>query len=236
MKNKWIWILTVFVLIGFIAGFFLFNQEKVMTIEEAKTLISNRYLGESGEVKNIEEKDGEFLAVLDRENGQYQVSIDAYNGETRSLEKIGTAKEADTPKEAEDPEEVKLLSEQQITEQLQAAGYSEISSMNSGSSGEQTIFIVEAEKDDQKSQLKINAETGEILKTTPIEEPDIKILTEEQAKEIALKTLKGSIDDVDFESINDQPYYLVEIETQDDQEAVIQINAITGKSTISWED
>lgn len=232
MKNKWIWILTVLVLAGFIAGFFLFNQEKAMTMEEAKTLIANRY---TGEVINIEEMDGEFIAEMNRDTGKYQVAIDAFNGETRSLEKTGTNENTDTPEKSDEPVEKEILTQQQIKDQLKAAGH-EVTSVKSSTSNENKRYVAEVENGEQKSQLEIDAVTGEILKTTPIEETTTKILTEEQAKEIALQTVNGSIDDIDLESINDQPYYLVEIETEDDQEAVVQINAITGKYTISWEE
>ncbi|WP_080847647.1 PepSY domain-containing protein [Cytobacillus gottheilii] len=234
MKRNWIWILTVFVLAGFIAGFFLFNQEKAITIEEAKTLIANRY---TGEISNIEEKDGEYVAQLNRENGQYQVSIDAYNGETRSLEKTGDNISNDPPQQTDEKEVEEMVSEQQVSDQLKASGFT-VNSLKIAALGEQQIYLAVVEKENQKSELEIDAKSGEILKTTPFEE-DVKILTEEQAKDIALKTINGTmddIDDIDFESINEQPYYLVEIETDDDREAVIQINAITGKYTISWEE
>lgn len=57
-------------------------------------------------------------------------------------------------------------------------------------------------------------------------------ITEKQAIEIALKKVKGEveeIDDVDFEIENGQPYYYIEIETTDDIEYEFQIHAITGE-------
>lgn len=64
-------------------------------------------------------------------------------------------------------------------------------------------------------------------------------LTEKQAEQIALRQVKGKVDDVDFKHSGKtgQQYYLVDIDTPDDREAVIQINAISGEvMSITWDD
>ncbi|KAB2337092.1 hypothetical protein F7731_05555 [Cytobacillus depressus] len=55
------------------------------------------------------------------------------------------------------------------------------------------------------------------------------IIKKEEAIKIALKQIKGKIDDVNLESNGSLNYYLVEIETKDDKEVTVQINAITGE-------
>ena len=63
-----------------------------------------------------------------------------------------------------------------------------------------------------------------------------KRITEKEAVSIALGVVNGEVDDIDLEERNGVTYYFIEIETDDD-EATVQINAITGdvKSTI-WDD
>lgn len=62
------------------------------------------------------------------------------------------------------------------------------------------------------------------------------IITEQQAVQIALEQLKGEVDSVDFEETSEGGYYLVEIETQDD-EATFQIHAVSGKVlSVTWDD
>ena len=82
---------------------------------------------------------------------------------------------------------------------------------------------------------------GEIVELTP-ETPSkakehARKLTEEEAIKIALENVNGKVDDVDLEHSGGLTYYLVEIEQANDQEATVQINAISGKvMTITWDD
>ena len=44
------------------------------------------------------------------------------------------------------------------------------------------------------------------------------------------------MDDIEAKNVNGMTYYLVEIETNDDREATVEINAITGKiNSLTWE-
>ncbi|MFK4997302.1 PepSY domain-containing protein [Bacillus sp. N9] len=64
-------------------------------------------------------------------------------------------------------------------------------------------------------------------------------MTKAEAIEIALATVQGQVDDVDLEESNGLSYYLVEIELEndDEREATVHINAITGEVvTITWDD
>lgn len=65
---------------------------------------------------------------------------------------------------------------------------------------------------------------------TPVEKPKITSIqiTEQSATNIALQQLNGEVEDVELFSSADGGYYIVEIET-DEQEAAFQIHAITGK-------
>gem|GEM_PF-6404984 len=70
--------------------------------------------------------------------------------------------------------------------------------------------------------------------------PKTVLLTEQQAIQIALRQLKGEVDDVDFIKTTDGGYYLVEIEIDVDDgpdEATYQIHAISGKiMSVTWDD
>lgn len=66
------------------------------------------------------------------------------------------------------------------------------------------------------------------------------LLTEQQAVQIALRQLKGEIDDVDFVETSEGGYYLVEIEIDVEDgpdQATYQIHAISGKiMSVTWDD
>ncbi len=64
-------------------------------------------------------------------------------------------------------------------------------------------------------------------------------ITEKQAEQIALGQVKGEVDDIKFKHSGKtgQQYYLVEIDTPDDREAAVQINAISGAvMSVTWDD
>lgn len=127
--------------------------------------------------------------------------------------------------------------------------------------------IVEIKKDNQLYQIKlklvtgtylveIDQETGDVMNLTRIQQIDqvekpvepttppdkeapgntVKI-TEEEAIQIALQKVTGVVDDVEKKQANGKTYYIVEIESENGEEAKVQVNAITGEvMTIMWDD
>ena len=130
---------------------------------------------------------------------------------------------------------------------------------------QQDAFLVELEKEDGIYEIEANATYGNVteikrLTTTEISEPATtptepaepteptepqqpeSRLTEEQAVEIALKEVSGTVEDIDFEDSEQGGFYLIEVEQpgqgdEDGQEATVQIQAITGEIlSIVWDD
>ncbi|WP_053475082.1 PepSY domain-containing protein [Cytobacillus solani] len=126
-------------------------------------------------------------------------------------------------------------------------------------------YIIEMDRNQMIYEIKLNASNGEVLSFSKIgsrkkenekepsegksdqeiqqdlekdgEQQTPQLLSESDAKEIALKKVEGIVDDIDLESSGDLTYYLVEIETADDREAVVEIHATTGKIlSVSWDD
>lgn len=92
----------------------------------------------------------------------------------------------------------------------------------------------ESKKSDEEKAKK---EAGKKEETQMEEEEPPKNITSEEAIKIALDTVYGEVDDVDLEDENGQLYYFIEIETNDDLEAEIQIHAISGEViSIEWDD
>ena len=77
---------------------------------------------------------------------------------------------------------------------------------------------------------------GQEKSSTPTKNLAATILSEQKIIAIAQKQLKGEVDSVEFYETADGGYYLVEIETTED-EATFQIHAITGEIlSISFDD
>ncbi|MCQ6274472.1 PepSY domain-containing protein [Bacillus sp. V3B] len=100
------------------------------------------------------------------------------------------------------------------------------------------IYQVDVREAGVKTTLFIDATTGEILKKEIVDiEESPKRLTEQDAIALALQQVPGVVEDVDVETINGVGYYFVEVETIDDREATIEINAITGEvKSLTWDD
>ena len=79
--------------------------------------------------------------------------------------------------------------------------------------------------------------TGAIGVSVSANDDDVKISTEQskqligfkKAKEVALKKVKGKVDDIDLETENGKVYYEVEIDTDKKQEFEVKVDAYTAK-------
>lgn len=79
-------------------------------------------------------------------------------------------------------------------------------------------------------------EQTEKAEETPAEGDEIKPLTEVQVKDIAQSTFNGEVDEIEYIATDDGGYYNVDMENDED-EATLQIHALTGKIiTITYDD
>ncbi|WP_026583905.1 PepSY domain-containing protein [Bacillus sp. J33] len=198
----------------------------LLTEKETKALIEERY---KGKVLDIKKVSGAYWIELERTNGVYKIEMDASKGEILSFEKSKKT----TPK----PEE-KMLNEENVKGIIEANETGKLISLKKIKSNEKAAFLALLQEEGQKVKVTIDAVSGKIL-SREIEEvkPASKLLTEDQAVQHALKELPGKVDDIDFEAADNTSYYFVEIETADNREAVVQINAITGGvMSVTWDD
>src|SRR5699024_6003464 len=106
------------------------------------------------------------------------------------------------------------------------------------------IYHMTIKLDTGEYELKIASKSGAMMdlvrkkeETQQEEEEPPKNITSEEDIQIALDTVYGEVDDVDLEDEDGQLYYFIEIETEDDLEAEIQIHAISGEViSIEWDD
>src|SRR5690606_5953598 len=97
----------------------------------------------------------------------------------------------------------------------------------------QDVYGAVKDGNETKTMMTLNEETGEVVSTKEeklqVKKKVATRITEAEAVEIALDTVSGEVDDIDFEEEDGVYYYFIEIEQNDDREAEIQINAITGE-------
>ena len=206
-----------------------------LTEQEAKEIAKERY---SGTVKGINQKADQYIIELERETGIYELQINSNTGEISSLKRVKEGIQTKGDTESEPLPKVETLSEEQIKELALKVVNGNIDSLQLVKEGEQQVYQVIVSDQTAKNKLSLDAYTGDVLKkeSSAIEVAP-KRLTEEQAKNAALKEVPGTVDDIEAKNVNGMTYYLVEIETNDDREATVEINAITGKiNTLTWDD
>lgn len=245
MKKKiavWIIVslLTILILfIGFQRWLGINPAAESLTKNEAQELVENRY---NGKVTDIRLSNGQYLIEMNRSQLLYQIKLDAQRGEVVSFLKKANNANAIEGNESENSttEQESLIpkTEEEIKKIISSEITGELVLVKKISENGRSIYKAVVMENDQKTVLKVDAHSGKIL-SRKIEEKvsPSKILTEDDAAEIALKQVEGVIDGIDLETKDNLTYYLVEIETKDDREATIQIHSITGNVlSITWED
>lgn len=204
--------------------------------DEAIKTVQNLY---GGKILNIEDTDKKFIVQTEQDKGTYEVTIDKQTGNIEKLQLIAAKKDAGTPSQAE----TTPLPESEIRSivQGQTAGMIESVQLNIDKTN-QPVYQVEVIDKHQKQVFLVNAINGEILtKKEQTEEknndqPKTTQISQTDAERIAKNYLNGNIDNVELESDSTGIYYIVEIETAND-EAEIQIDAISGKIlSVTWDD
>lgn len=134
------------------------------------------------------------------------------------------------------------VSSDDISSQVNEQYEGEITELELEDENNQLYYEVEVTNDNEEYDLKVDAETGEILKEnvekfhleTTGEEPNehssvdsAQWIGNQRAKEIALNEFSGTI--VEFELDDDDDRYVYEIEIKDgENEAEFEIDAVTG--------
>lgn len=251
---------TFFILlIGMISWQVIITPNKsnmAITKVEAEEIAQERY---QGEITDSQETQELFIITIKSDTGEYEITISSDSGEVQNIvqtikEELVTILSEDEVKEIvlEDTSgEIDSLtkSTENETEFYDAVVKNDQNKVHfkvNGETGEvvekkkEPVTTVQKESNENKQNDNKQQEIDQGTKQNEHKrqkEDKLKNISEQEAIQIALDTVKGEVDDVDLESSNGQLYYFIEIETADDLEAEIQIHAITGEViSIEWDD
>jgi uncharacterized membrane protein YkoI len=226
--KKWfIPLLITIIIVGAGAVYMLklTGEEETVTKEEIQSRIEQMY---GGSVSNLIRKNDRYIAQINRQDGLYEIVADTSKGDIISI----------------------ILLEQSAKEQLPIKTKKDIQSIVSGeyegtiermvlsSETEQPFYAVDIAKDETLITLTIDALTGSILdskkKQTTAEQA---LISKDQAIIKAKTQLTGEVQYITYEETSDGGYYLIEIESEDDREAVIQVHGVSGEIlSVTWDD
>jgi uncharacterized membrane protein YkoI len=235
-KKKWAWLLIIFLLLllVFYGSWQMLGSinasADILSKQEARNLIQHRY---EGTVKQITLVGQQYDIELEKQDKLYKIKLDALEGKVLSFSKSESVKTLPP-----NPLPVTLLSEEEIKKIILAVAKGTITFFEKTESNGKTIYKAVVKETNKQTTLTVDAITGKILSSTPIIINETsKRLTEAEAKVLAKKQVTGEVEHIWLETKGSQTYYLVEIETQDDREVIVQIHAITGNViSVSWDD
>ncbi|MET3697904.1 uncharacterized membrane protein YkoI [Bacillus oleivorans] len=206
-----------------------FTSAEPLTKEDASSLVQEKY---NSSIIDISEQSDEFHIKFGTDAGEYAVEISREKGEIRNLTKLAQ----------QSPATEKVRTEDEIREQIAQQVKGKIEKVEQKQEGENLIYTVVVRSETEITTLKIDAYTGETVDTVteaikqPEEEP-AKRLTESEAVEIALQRVSGKVDDIELEQSGGTIYYLIEIEREEEEDATVQVNALSGEvMSVTWED
>lgn len=237
MKKR-IAISAVAVILGAAIVFFLFNftdNEKRLNESEAIAKVTELYGGEAIATTSSEDA---IIVEVQTAQGIYKAAVDRISGKVASLklvEKMGQPKDVSE----QQAEEIAL---QEVQGEVEEISYSI----------QQNEYEVRVAGEAEVSVVSVSAETGEIMgistevaggtdplppepETIPEPQP---VISREEAVSLAMETLDGEVQEVEFTDTPDGGYYLVEIENDEtEKEVTVQIHAIRGETlTVDWDD
>ncbi|MBD7963874.1 PepSY domain-containing protein [Fictibacillus norfolkensis] len=195
------------------------NQGSTLEKEKMNRIISAKYPGEilSTELTNREDN-RQYKTVLKSEQGVYVIWSDAVSGEILDMNR--TDDEVSQGKSITKDEAEKI-----------AAEHGDVKSLEFNE--ENKVYLVRVQNEGKIYRLEINGTTGDLKSKNEVEsgdepaQPNTKI-SEEEAKQIALKEVKGSITDIELDDEDGVIVYEVEIVTKT-KEAQVIINAFSGE-------
>ncbi|MET3576581.1 PepSY domain-containing protein [Bhargavaea ullalensis] len=179
---------------------------------DIKAKLAERY---GAEPAGLTLKDGIYSAKVEKDTHITDVEIDASTGDI--------TKEEVTDKAPAEPAEQPVATEKPAAPKPSANQDQNKQNPNPNHNGHQGN--------------KGNSQAGNRGNQSNTNQPDKTArLTENEAAAIALREVRGELDDVDYEDSNDGGYYIVEIEAGD-MDAEVQVHAITGRvMSVVWDD
>ncbi|KAB7671110.1 PepSY domain-containing protein [Bacillus sp. B1-b2] len=227
-RKKWIIIGTLTVaLLLIIVGFLWMHKENSLTDKAVNELIINTYGVAPSSVKLDEDKKI-YTFEIERATGRYQVDVDAVSGSILNLTNL-------TPNSNSDNQEDNgLLSEAEAEAIIQEQEQTSPTEIKEIQRGVERYFSYQVAG--KEETFLINRITKEITINEENKSDNV-MISEEEAKQIAVKEVNGTVQEVDLEEEDNQTYYEVELEDTNNREAKVQINAYTGEvNAISWDD
>jgi len=259
-----VWLSTIVVIVG-ITALILWSPwssaEPTLSLQQAQQKLLTHY---SGKIESASAVDGDYEMRLRTDTGLYAVALSSSSGDVQSIRRLEATKQARPEVLAH--KEVKKLVEQQTNggelKQLELQNEVEGNTPTyvavlTDPEGRTLQLTVDAYSGDTLSEKELSpapkpnkppsSDPVDPTPTDPSDDPKnnkpVRLLNEKEAQEVAQRSLenvgsKVKDIDADFRTEDDgQAYYLVEVELEDEREASVQVNAVSGAvQSTTWDE
>ncbi|HCO81708.1 MULTISPECIES: PepSY domain-containing protein [Bacillus] len=220
MSKKMKMLLTLagclFILVAFAMLMIQTIDQKILSEADIKKIIAKDYNGNITNIDLINHKQ-DYTLTLENSNGIYQIIASSSSGQMKEMKQL---KSYQKPNE----KNAELQAEEVAVKKVKGTV------IQKKEKSDRFIFTIQSKK--ELYQVDVEKDTFKVIeaekKQPTSKEKKLTKITVEEAIQIAVKEVGGTVDDADLETFSGMLVFEVELDLPDGREAEVLVNAYTG--------
>ncbi|KWZ67911.1 MULTISPECIES: PepSY domain-containing protein [Bacillus] len=220
MSKKMKMLLTLagclFILVAFAMLMIQTIDKKILSEADIKKIIAKDYNGNITNIDLINHKQ-DYTLTLENSNGIYQIIASSSSGQMKEMKQL---KSYQKPNE----KNAELQAEEVAVKKVKGTV------IQKKEKSDRFIFTIQSKK--ELYQVDVEKDTFKVIeaekKKPTSKEKKLTKITVEEAIQIAVKEVGGTVDDADLETFSGMLVFEVELDLPDGREAEVLVNAYTG--------
>ncbi|KML15249.1 peptidase [Bacillus sp. LK10] len=206
----------LFILVAFAMLMIQTIDKKILSEADIKKIIVKDYNGNITNIDLINHKQ-DYTLTLENSNGIYQIIASSSSGQMKEMKQL---KSYQKPNE----KNAELQAEEVAVKKVKGTV------IQKKEKSDRFIFTIESKK--ELYQVDVEKDTFKVIeaekKKPTSKEKKLTKITVEEAIQIAVKEVGGTVDDADLETFSGMLVFEVELDLPDGREAEVLVNAYTG--------
>ncbi|MCY7441073.1 PepSY domain-containing protein [Bacillus altitudinis] len=206
----------LFILVAFAMLMIQTIDQKILSEADIKKIIAKDYNGNITNIDLINHKQ-DYTLTLENSNGIYQIIASSSSGQMKEMKQL---KSYQKPNE----KNAELQAEEVAVKKVKGTV------IQKKEKSDRFIFTIQSKK--ELYQVDVEKDTFKVIeaekKKPTSKEKKLTKITVEEAIQIAVKEVGGTVDDADLETFSGMLVFEVELDLPDGREAEVLVNAYTG--------
>lgn len=206
----------LFILVAFAMLMIQTIDKKILSEADIKKIIAKDYNGNITNIDLINHKQ-DYTLTLENSNGIYQIIASSSSGQMKEMKQL---KSYHKPNE----KNAELQAEEVAVKKVKGTV------IQKKEKSDRFIFTIQSKK--ELYQVDVEKDTFKVIeaekKKPTSKEKKLTKITVEEAIQIAVKEVGGTVDDADLETFSGMLVFEVELDLPDGREAEVLVNAYTG--------